>query len=170
MWQAGFDPWVRKILWRRIWPPTPVFLPRKSHGWRRLVGYSPWGCKELDRTEQLHEVIPMCIQDWEPVFKKLGIWFPPNIRGPGTLQGGIQLDFSYLPLSPPKAESRLFSKSDLSDNFVSCIPALNLNPWAWRLLYDREFLKGSSYLSLNHGIKGGKFPLKPHSLKIWEGR
>ena len=33
--------------WRRKWQPTPVFLPRKSHGqsWS-LVGYSPWGCKE----------------------------------------------------------------------------------------------------------------------------
>ena len=32
------------------WQPTPVFLPGKSHGNRRLVGYSPWGCKELDTT------------------------------------------------------------------------------------------------------------------------
>ena len=30
-----------KILWRRAWQPTPVFLPGKSQGWRRLVGYSP---------------------------------------------------------------------------------------------------------------------------------
>jgi len=29
-------------------------LPGKSHGWRSLVGYSPWGHKELDMTEQLH--------------------------------------------------------------------------------------------------------------------
>ena len=34
--------------------PTPVFLPGKSHGWRSLVGYSPWGCKELDTTKRLH--------------------------------------------------------------------------------------------------------------------
>ena len=40
--------------WRRKWQPTPVFLPGKSHGWRTLVGYSPWGRKELDKTEQLH--------------------------------------------------------------------------------------------------------------------
>ena len=31
-----------------------VFLPGKSHGWRNLVGYSPWACKESDTTEQLH--------------------------------------------------------------------------------------------------------------------
>ena len=43
-----FNPWVRKIPWSRKWHPTPVFLPRKFHGQRSLVGYSPGGCKELD--------------------------------------------------------------------------------------------------------------------------
>ena len=37
-----FDPWVEKIVWRRKWQPTPVFLPEKSHGERSLAGYSPW--------------------------------------------------------------------------------------------------------------------------------
>ena len=37
----GFDPWVRKIPWRREWQPTPVFLPGESLILRRLVGYSP---------------------------------------------------------------------------------------------------------------------------------
>ena len=32
---------------------TPVFLPGKPHGWRSLVGYSPWVRKESDTTEQL---------------------------------------------------------------------------------------------------------------------
>ena len=40
-------------LWRRQWQPTPVFLPGKSHGWRSLVGWSLWGCKELETTERL---------------------------------------------------------------------------------------------------------------------
>ena len=39
---------------RRQWHPTPVLLPGKSHGRRGLVGYSPWGCEELDMTEWLH--------------------------------------------------------------------------------------------------------------------
>ena len=38
-----FDLWVRNIPWRRKWQPTPVFLPGKFHGWRSLVGCSPWG-------------------------------------------------------------------------------------------------------------------------------
>ena len=46
------DPWGGKILWRREWLPTPVFLPGEFHGQRSLVGYSPWGHKESDMTEQ----------------------------------------------------------------------------------------------------------------------
>ena len=34
--------------------PTPVHLPGKFHGWRSLVGYSPWGREESDRTEWIH--------------------------------------------------------------------------------------------------------------------
>ena len=40
--------------WRRKWHPTPVLLPRKSHGRRSLVGCSPWGREESDTTERLH--------------------------------------------------------------------------------------------------------------------
>ena len=40
--------------WRRIWQPTPVFLPGESHGRRSLVGYSPRGRRESGTTEQLH--------------------------------------------------------------------------------------------------------------------
>ena len=39
------------IYQRRQWHPTPVLLPRKSHGWRSLVGCSPWGHTESDTTE-----------------------------------------------------------------------------------------------------------------------
>ena len=55
-------------LWRTVWrflkkleidltyyPAIPVFLPREFHGWRSLVGYSPWGQEELDTTERLHD-------------------------------------------------------------------------------------------------------------------
>ena len=51
--QKGFWPQYDDR-WRREWQPTPVFLPRKSQGQRSLVGYSPWGCKELDIAERLH--------------------------------------------------------------------------------------------------------------------
>ena len=39
---------------RSQWHPNPVLLPGKSHGWRSLVGCSPWGREESDMTERLH--------------------------------------------------------------------------------------------------------------------
>ena len=39
---------------RRQWHPTPILLPGKSHGWRSLVGCSPWGREESDTIERLH--------------------------------------------------------------------------------------------------------------------
>ena len=39
--RSRFDPWVRKIPWRRNWQPTPVFLSGRFHGQKSLVGYSP---------------------------------------------------------------------------------------------------------------------------------
>ena len=46
-----FDPWVRKISWRRAWKHTPVFLTGESYRYRSLVGYSAQGRPESDTTE-----------------------------------------------------------------------------------------------------------------------
>ena len=49
-------PWIavrQASPWRRQRQPTPVLLPGKSHGWRSLVGCSPWCCWESDMTERL---------------------------------------------------------------------------------------------------------------------
>ena len=68
VWCACTDTWAlgerlknkgmrQKQTWKtrpRTWHPTPVLLPRISHGWRSLVGCSPWGREELDRTDRLH--------------------------------------------------------------------------------------------------------------------
>ena len=51
--RPGINPWVGKIPWRTKWLPTPVFVPGEFHGQRSLAGYSPWGRKELDMTDQL---------------------------------------------------------------------------------------------------------------------
>ena len=56
--RPGFNPWVGKIPWRRKWQPNPVFLPGESHGQRSLVGYSPWGHKELNRVSD-----SVCLQE-----------------------------------------------------------------------------------------------------------
>ena len=38
------------------WQSTPVFLPGEFHGQKSLVGYRPWGCKELDMSEGLTHI------------------------------------------------------------------------------------------------------------------
>ena len=45
--RCGFDPWVRKIPWKRAWQTTPVFLPEESHGQRSLVGYTVHGSQRV---------------------------------------------------------------------------------------------------------------------------
>ena len=47
-------PWTAGWVQRRQWHPTPVLLPGKPHGWRSLVGCSPWDQEESDTTERLH--------------------------------------------------------------------------------------------------------------------
>ena len=49
-----FNPWVGTIPWRREWLLTPVFLLGECYGQRNLVGYSPWGRKELNTTKCLN--------------------------------------------------------------------------------------------------------------------
>ena len=51
------ETWVQSLGWEDLekeMASTPVLLPGESHGRRSLIGYSPWGHKELDTTEQLH--------------------------------------------------------------------------------------------------------------------
>ena len=60
------ETWVRSLGWEdpwRSWECTPAFCLENPHGQRSLMGYSPWGCKELDMTEQLstHKVFERVI-------------------------------------------------------------------------------------------------------------
>ena len=74
-----FDPWLEKTPWRRKWQPTPVFSPGKSHGERRLVGYSPWGHErfkydletkqqQIKRREKIFFVFVQCWKFSQKVF------------------------------------------------------------------------------------------------------
>ena len=67
-----FDPWVRKIPWRRRWQPTAIFLPGKSHRQRSLAGYSPqghWRVRHHLATEQQEQLL-----NWDDLHS----WKGPN--------------------------------------------------------------------------------------------
>ena len=63
------------IYWRRQWHPTPVLLPGKSHGWRSLGGYSPWGHKELD-TKRISQILKM----WMTLMSGYQIFLQDNFK------------------------------------------------------------------------------------------
>ena len=48
-----FNPWFKKIPWRRAWQHNPIFLPRESEGLRSLMGYSPQGGKESTQLKRI---------------------------------------------------------------------------------------------------------------------
>ena len=64
---------------------TPVLLPGKSHGWRSLVGYSPWGCSESDTTEQLHSLFTF--MHWRRKWQPTPVFLPGESQGWGSLVG-----------------------------------------------------------------------------------
>ena len=78
--RRGFDPWVRKIPWRRTWQPTPVFLPGKFYGQRSLAAYSPGSRKELDTNEPWSAHTHIWLGEGEVG----GIWFRRGLISPNT--------------------------------------------------------------------------------------
>ena len=105
--RSGFDPWVGKTPWRRKWQPTPVFLPGRFHRQRSLTGFSPYGHKESDTTEQLSLEITWIISErgrrqWEvgPQFGKwlralFCSWVRTGMR-PGGLGEGLRREWIWL--------------------------------------------------------------------------
>ena len=84
----GSIPRSGRFPWRRKWQSTPVLLPGKSHGQRSLVGYSPWGRKELERTERLHfhfqtmvEVMKIMVTSFKRSHACTAILSAPNPAG-----------------------------------------------------------------------------------------
>ena len=73
---------------RRQWHPTPVLLPGKSQGWRRLLGCRPWGREESDRTERLHFHFSLfTFLHWRRKWHPTPVFFPGEPQGRGSLVG-----------------------------------------------------------------------------------
>ena len=72
--------------WRRKWQPTPVLLPGKLLGWGSLVGYSPWGRKELDTTDRLH-FLSFYSSFWRRKWQPTPVFLPGKPHGQRGLVG-----------------------------------------------------------------------------------
>ena len=97
--QEGQLTWSSVVLWRRQWHPTPVHLPGESHGWRSLVGCSPWGRWGSDTTERLH------FTRLNPWVRKI-LWRREWLPTPGFLPGKLHGQKSLAGYSPWAAKSQ----------------------------------------------------------------
>ena len=75
--------------WRRKWQPTPAFLLGKSHGWRSLVGCSPWGHKESDTTKRLlcTRFTRFILYHWRRKWQPTPVFLPGESHGQRSLAG-----------------------------------------------------------------------------------
>ena len=85
-----FYPWVGKIPWRRKWKTTPVLLPGKPHGQRRLAGYSPRSCRVS------HDSALTCKHSFEP---------GDLVPGTGTLLHGWDVCLEHPVMNPGGLEN-----------------------------------------------------------------
>ena len=91
---------LKGLRWRRVWQPTPVFLPGEFHGQMSLAGYGPWGRKESDTTVGLPwwlsskesacnagnlGLIPVI--PWRRKWQPIPIFLPGNSHGQRSLVG-----------------------------------------------------------------------------------
>ena len=77
--------WARKTTWRRKWQPTPVFLPRKPHGQRSLVGYNPCSSKESNTTEWLNTSLLsyiVLVSSWTNAFYDIYVYWSQSDHDP----------------------------------------------------------------------------------------
>ena len=135
--RCRWNPWVRKIPWRRARQPTPVFLPGESHGQRSLAGSTAWCCKESDTTEatckaqyQLEErphvssnrPVPMCSCDCFSSRKLYCVKNCKNYCEDSFSKQRWTEGFSYV--------------SKLVYNYVIYVPKEQINYFSWKKIKE----------------------------------
>ena len=165
--------------WRRKWQLPPVLLLRKFHGWRILVGYSPWSCKESDTTERLHSLslhsrcprprdgVMVRDADWKPFLPDCGHFNLSALHISTTLVYFLSIAyvtsmqmFSYSPPShcweialippPPGAFPDLVSHQPLPISFVHIL--VGLVSWACFLTGLWALRRKASFLSVSDSL------------------
>ena len=118
--RLGFDPWVRKIPWKREWYLTPVFLPGESHGQRSLVSYihgvaKSWTQLTLSFTFP-DKGVSVLIELWGPFLE-----FPFETPWTTALQASLSITNSRSPLKPMSIDLVM-----PSNHLILCHPLLLL--------------------------------------------
>ena len=103
--RCRFDPWSRKIPWRRKWQLTSVFMPGKSYRQRSLAGYRPWGCKRIQHNLATKQQHCFCwVRSLYAKFKTKGQNKTLGQRGEGQRGEGVNTVWMCdLPVSTPSS-------------------------------------------------------------------
>ena len=134
--------------WRRKWQPTPVLLPGESHGWRSLMGYSPWGSKESDTTERLALPLAFTVKNSSTVssflsqetvvirfaeehIHLLNLWFwKARMR---LMLDGKEWEVLSLKNPGERVETVISNSCSNDRNGNSCVAAGSFAAWNWHL-------------------------------------
>ena len=113
-----------EIAWRRRWHPTPVFLPGKSHGWRSLVGCSPWGHWGSDTTERLHFHFSLfTFLHWRRKWQPTPVFLPREPRDGGAWWAAVY------GVTQSRTRLKWLSSSSSSSIAIYCCYQWNLSTW-----------------------------------------
>ena len=125
---------------RRHWRPTAVLLPGESHGWRSLVGCSPWGRKESDTTERLHFHFSLsCIGEGNGSPLQCSCLENPRDRGAwwASVYGVIQSRTWLKRLSSSSSIVSYGLPSWLSDRICLQCRSHRFNPWVRKIRWNQ---------------------------------
>ena len=150
-----FNLWIRKLLWRKKWQSTPVFLPRESHGQRSLAGYSPWGSQKV-RHDWTHTHTCSC----SVTKSRPALCDPMDCRMPGSLVLHYLLrvctnscplnQWCYLTISSSAAPFPFYLQS---------FPASGAFPVSWLFALDGQSIGAAASASVLPMNIQGWFPL-----------
>ena len=134
---------------KRKWQPTPVFLPGESHGQTSLAGYSPWGHKESDTTEQI-----MHTHTWES--EKEAGWWKQRLKWCGHKSKNVGM--------PPGSKKTAFPLGPPESVQPCRHPGPSQNPYSsHRKLIQRSWVllsEISHWGTLSWGVRGSVFCIK----------
>ena len=154
-------PGLGRFPWRRAQQHIPVFLPGEFHGQRSLVGYSPWGRKELDTMEQL--ILLLLLFCWKDQDRE--IWSQAldlkGIRSPQYWRWVELWVLSLLPTLPFASVAPLPCLPCVGESILW----LMLSALKWRKQYERlihsEVMVDSDYCLCDLWIVNGDWRRQP---------
>ena len=132
---------------KRWWHPTPVLLPGKSHGWRSLVGSSPWGREESDTTKRPHFHFSLsCIGEGNGNPLQCSCLENPRDGEPGGLPSmglhRVRHDWSDL-AAAAVGKARFYSESSCCNVTHGCVRS-DSHETVWNILQEVPYIWMSS--------------------------